>query len=457
MLSILPSAPSRFDALLPPRSRLFALPPLACQPSAVESLTSYLMRLAEAHCVPLGTLLVSAVAPLLAQPSLAAGTSRAMSSFLRAAFLLNSHGERAADWVQTLTTLTLRSDLARLTMMPWEQVISSRQLVHPHRRWCPRCYQAWSEQGHPLYEPLLWTISGVQVCPVHCCPLEETCPVCQQRSSWLAWYAHPGFCFECSSWLGHEDALQALEAEASAIQQAELIGTLLARTPEHMSVSQAHFIAALNSLVGQVSQGNRAAFARLIELPKTTLWELVTGRFPPSLAALLHLCQRFQISLVELLLGREEGRVVAPPSPLPVPSHKPGPRQAFPREHVRQLLQEVLADTTSAPLSMQAVAAQLGYPLRTINTHLPELCQAITRRYQAHRHARGIQRVEALGQKIRQAATELNKEGVPLTYHTVGARLGTPGCFREYAARAVLTQVLQELGQTTPGVLMSVG
>lgn len=446
MLSALPSAPSRFDASLPPRSRLFALPPLAPQPSAVESLTSYLMRLAEAHCVPLGTLLVSAVAPLLSQSSLAAGSSKNMSSFLRAAFLLNNHGESTADWVQTLTTLTLRSDLARLTMLPWEQVISSRQLVHQCRRWCPLCYQAWHEQGQPLYEPLLWTINGVQACPVHCCPLEETCPVCQQRSFWLAWYAHPGYCFLCQAWLGRSASLQALEVEFLAIQQAELIRALLARTPKNTSVSQAPFIAALNSLVGQVSQGNRAAFARLIELPKTSLWELATGRFPPSLSVLLRLCQRFQISLVELLLENAEGRDVAPPSPPPVPAHKPGPRQTFPREQVRQLLQEVLADTTSAPRSMQAVAAQLGYPLRTINTHLPELCQAITRRYQAYRKELGEQRIAYLRSKVRTAALQVLANGENPTYHTVGAVLGSPGSFREQPARAALREVRQELG-----------
>lgn len=158
--------------------------------------------------------------------------------------------------------------------------------------------------------------------------------------------------------------------ETSAIQQAELVGALHARTPKDALVSQVHFIAALTLLVGQVSQRNLAAFARLVDLPKTTLWELVTGRFPPSLSVLLRLCLRFQISLVELLLENDEDRDVDSPTPAPVTSPKPGHRQAFPLEQVRQLLQEVLADTTSTPRLVQELAAKLGYPLRTINTHL---------------------------------------------------------------------------------------
>ncbi|HLW03008.1 MAG TPA: hypothetical protein VKT82_30415 [Ktedonobacterales bacterium] len=60
------------------------------------------------------------------------------------------------------------------------------------------------------------------------------------------------------------------------------------------------------------------------------------------------------------------------------------------------MLQEILADTTKGPFSARAVAAQRGYPQRTINTHLPDLCQAITRRYQAYRTELGVQRIADL-------------------------------------------------------------
>ena len=128
MQSAFPSDPSRLDAILPPRSRLFALKPHALQTSAVESFTSYLMRLAEAHCVPTGTLIHVAVAPRLQNVFLAQGPSRNVTIFLRAAALLNSHGVSASDWVQALTALTLRTDLPLLTLLPWAQVVSSRQL-----------------------------------------------------------------------------------------------------------------------------------------------------------------------------------------------------------------------------------------------------------------------------------------------------------------------------------------
>ena len=94
---------------------------------------------------------------------------------------------------------------------------------------------------------------------------------------------------------------------------------------------------------------------------------------------------------MDLLLIRDGGTTVAPASPVPKKSKTPKARHVFPLEQVRQVLQEALADTTKEPHSMQEVAVQLGYPQLTINTHLPDLCQAITRRYQAYRKERGVQ------------------------------------------------------------------
>ena len=50
---------------LPPRSRLYSLAPMGIGTSQVESLTSYVMRLAEAHAVSPGTLIRQEIFPNL--------------------------------------------------------------------------------------------------------------------------------------------------------------------------------------------------------------------------------------------------------------------------------------------------------------------------------------------------------------------------------------------------------
>lgn len=193
-------------------------------------------------------------------------------------------------------------------------------------------------------------------------------------------------------------------------------------------------------------QGNLAAFARLVGVPKTTMWELAAGTFPPQLPLLLRLCLYLQVPLLDLLIG-EDKKTSSSPSPLPSPVERviPRTRRAFEVDQMRQRLEAILADTTGEPRSLRAVARELGYPPKTLDTHLHDLCQAITRRYQAYRSTKGAERVETLRQRIHTAARELHTQGVTLTYQHVGAALGTPGCFREQIAREALHQVQQEL------------
>ncbi len=51
--------------LIPQHSRLYHLKPIGVGTPYVESLTGYVARLAEAHCVPTGILVLSEIAPFV--------------------------------------------------------------------------------------------------------------------------------------------------------------------------------------------------------------------------------------------------------------------------------------------------------------------------------------------------------------------------------------------------------
>ena len=50
------------------------------------------------------------------------------SSWPKATQALNGFGTLARDWVQALETLTRRSDLRFLTLLPWSQVLTFKGL-----------------------------------------------------------------------------------------------------------------------------------------------------------------------------------------------------------------------------------------------------------------------------------------------------------------------------------------
>ncbi len=106
----------QWDLTLPPvpeRSALFSLEPVGVGTPWVESLTSYIARLAWAHMVFPGVLMNKLLEPLV--PS---GHARILHiSHGKKTNLLNATGLRARLAVQFLETLTLRQDLRHLTLL----------------------------------------------------------------------------------------------------------------------------------------------------------------------------------------------------------------------------------------------------------------------------------------------------------------------------------------------------
>src|SRR5713226_1836006 len=289
---------------IPPRSQLYNLTPLGLNSPLVESLTSYICRLAYEHHVEVGTLIQYNIAPVLGKRYIADGQSRSISSFLRYASPINGNGIMASDWVGTLESLTLRADLALLTLLVGVNALSQRDLLQPVRQWCPMCYDVWRRQDAIVYEPLLWSISGITVCPEHCQPLERCCPYCTTSLPWLTWRSRPGYCSSCGRWLGKAGGDSQVEEKGTYI--AETVGAFLAHIPQlSLSIPRESVIQSLRDLIAATTDGNVAAFSRSLGLPKTTLWELVQGYFPPSLPFLLQLCYQFRLSLLQVLIGVE--------------------------------------------------------------------------------------------------------------------------------------------------------
>ena len=424
---------------IPPRSRLYSLTPLGLNSPLVESLTSYICRLAYEHHLEVGTLIQYNIAPILGKRYIADDNSRSISSFLRYAGPINGNGIMASDWVGALGALTLRPDLAFLTLLVGTDALSQHDLLQPVRQWCPKCYDAWRRQGTIIYEPLLWSINGITVCPEHSQQLERRCPHCSASLPWLTWRSCTGYCSACGKWLGKADGQSQLEEKERYI--AETVGDFLAYMPQlPLSIPREGVIQSLQDLIATITDGNIAAFARSIRRPKTSLWELVQGYFPPSLPFLLQLCYQFHLPLLPFLLSREQ---VAPSESLVSRERPPerDVRRPFDREKAQRVLEAILADQQSVPPSMREVAQQLGLPVRTIETHFPVACREISRRYADFRKQQGQLRKTRLRQRITEAARIVLVRGEKLTYQRVGSIIGEPGCFREYEARLALLDI----------------
>lgn len=125
----------------------------------VESLASYVCRLAAAHAVgawQVRKLLMGHVGP-------GPCWGRVKETRFEA---LCASTQGAVNLVAALEALTGQSNLSCGTLTKLQHVLSRRcdGLFFPRRRWCPECYR--DDEARP-FEPLHWRLQFIQRCPTH--------------------------------------------------------------------------------------------------------------------------------------------------------------------------------------------------------------------------------------------------------------------------------------------------
>src|SRR5260370_35013125 len=103
---------------LPPRSRLYRLEPIGMGTPYVESLTSYIVRLADAHCVTPKALVMYEILPSQGQAVTALKHYSRLNMFWREnASTLNGFSSIARGGVEALQSLTTCDKRGFLTML----------------------------------------------------------------------------------------------------------------------------------------------------------------------------------------------------------------------------------------------------------------------------------------------------------------------------------------------------
>lgn len=290
------------------RSSLYSLEPKAIGTAYVESLTSYIQRLAMAHCVHTGTLISKKFAPVLERKAkdVAAVCS---NRFGRA---INGMGVMALDMLEALKVLTLRDDLHLLTLLPFTEVIHPRNLCRPVKAWCSLCLEQWRDSKQEIYEPLLWTLQAVKICPRHLHPLSEQCPYCKESYVPIAWYSRPGYCSKCQQWLGNTACFKEKSCEVLKIDEVENniwtatnIGALLSASSKlNAPLTRNQLADTLLKCINNFTQGNKSRFSHLLGYKRPiTVRSWLVGKKLPSITSLLHICFCLNISLLDLVTG----------------------------------------------------------------------------------------------------------------------------------------------------------
>jgi AraC-like DNA-binding protein len=340
------------------RSYFYPLAPIGMGTATVESLTGYISRLAAAHAVKTGTLILHELRPRIpCTKGVSAGRvpkNLSQSPFYLDMHSLNGVGIRARTWVALLEQLTCMPRLNVLTVLPWANAISCVHLLRTRRAWCSSCYG--SDSGQPPYEHLLWALQMVTACPVHHQRLESVCPSCGRTQYVLSPRLRPGYCSRCHRWLGRAGESRSVDEDlAEAIAVAEMVGELLAAS----SALPAQFGL---DLLRENIRGFVWTAGGYRRLSAQTRGVFVRGWIQresvPRLNSLVELSRSLGVSLVRLLTERINTRRK---------TRQMNTHQKYPWKAHYRVASDIVEDAlrvalqAAIPPSLREIAGQVGY------------------------------------------------------------------------------------------------
>ncbi|QLE40452.1 hypothetical protein FD723_08285 [Nostoc sp. C052] len=106
----------------------------------------------------------------------------------------------------------------------------------------------------------------------------------------------------------------------------------------------------------------------------------------------------------------------------------------------------ILASDNQPPLTMEEVATGLGYNRRTIFSHFPDLCRAISAKYRSYGKACHTEKIQQSCREVKQIVLKLYNQGEYPSESRVSEIMTHPGYLRYKQVRAALNETRREIG-----------
>jgi hypothetical protein len=357
----------------------------------VESLTSYLARLAAMHSLTVAALVRSSLPTFLrpTEPNHRTNIGELPTTAERA----NGMSGTAEDWSATIGRLVAR-DLRPLTVRGWADALAAAGCLRRRIAHCAACLEEMAAAGC-VYEPLAWSVVQITECPVHDVPLELACARCGAQQRPLRLRGRPGICGSCGGWLGRVGR----DAALGGTRGSRAIASLLP-----MTLTQSALRQAIDAAIAASGTQRDLALRADVTRGSISMWQ--RGLLHPSRDGVLRLCASGSWDVAEFV----EGRLV-------VNAHGALDGQATPRRRqaeidwpaVRRRL-KAFAKRTPPP-SLAQVSRDLGVGPWSLRRQARAETQALVRRRRDWLDAAATGRMAGLTQLVTDVTTNLLATG----------------------------------------------
>ena len=417
------------------RPRLLPLEPIGLGTGDVESLTSYLMRLASAHWVSPTRLYQDLVQKRYG------GNVRKLKSTAG----LDSRGN-AATWLSNALAVhsPLPVDFSKLTCLPLSDIVSKRQqgVMASTMRWCVLCYADMQKHGRPLHNKLLWSLKPIDACPAHEIHLSTTCSNCGRRPDFNRSNSIVGRCSNCGSDLSEQEpgrpislgTREALLWKSRAIR--DFIGANWSDPPRQIDLRRS-----LETVIESIGQGSRTRLAKELNLSRYLVLDWTKQNKRPNLVAFVEFCYRLDIPPARFF-DQTEMLITGPLRVRPNFScQRRTPMSDKKYKRVKSQLR-ALIDGEADLGTLNDVATRLGISERMLADRYPEENATIARRGRARRAREKVERDAARCERVEIWANELAAREVYPSERQIKKGCGIlPSDLRVPKVKAVLRKI----------------
>lgn len=448
-----------------PADRAALLSPVPCPVTGAtrEGLHSMLRRVCEKNQLSVNDVLGELILPALGE------RMERRTKMATAVHLIDRGCGISQRLAMRLEELTTFQELYRLTLRELVELKGVATLaVASQRKWCGNCFSEDMATEFGPYDRLIWSIDGVDVCPVHHVWLRSNCSSCGGGPfSVLMGKDASGRCPKCGQLLAGDGVpLDAGRDEYSKflLWKAKSFADLLSSPlPSGVDVAKGA-TEVIRHLSEWHFEGTYSRFAKAIERNRSVIGTWLTGRAAPSWDALVEISYVFQVPLLELLVGDTDGVKLSSLRRLPIGAAR---RLSCPRKRpVRRqpnTYKAVLARIESGDIpnlvTMKAVAAWLGMHERELSRILPEDYARVSRILAARR---GEQRANALlarrrllEEEVPAAVAKLARQGLRPTRRALDHELRLRGIAVRRGEAPLIRTVAQKALTLAPRLSVS--
>ncbi|MDA1874427.1 TniQ family protein [Bacillus cereus group sp. BY112LC] len=389
------------------RSRLYALQPEGKGSPFVESISSYLCRIAESHNIKVSTLFFDILYPLL--PSYSYLKNLKGKKLIRGSSLLGI-GKTAIEIVSALEKLTKRDDLQALTLLNWSAILNLK-LISQSKRWCSNCFNEMKESGQRLYEPLIWQIKEISICGKHLVSLREICINCHKRIQHYSSNLQIGFCPFCNIFLGENPIVETsdeLGIDSTQKVICNMYSQLLKNNYNSLVPTKRvinNFFLRLKNENPSISYSN---FARNLAFSSSQMETWFNGECKPPISFWAVVCEIMGVSIEELFIKYHSLEALKPL----LEKRKKSEKRVFINKENKQLLEMELMkylNSGEGNLSLLEFSRIQGYTPGVVKRHFPKLSEEVIEKNKEKINNDKIIFYDSVEKQIRK---KLNNKGV---------------------------------------------